>query len=86
IKMNGTKSMIGHGLGAAGGLEAVATIKAILTGMLHPTINLTNPEEGVEGIDLVPNVAKPHKVKVALSNSFGFGGHNSSILFAPYIL
>lgn len=84
IKMNGTKSMTGHGLGAAGGIEAIATIKAILTGMLHPTINLENPEEGVEGIDLVPNVAKPHKVKVALSNSFGFGGHNSSILFAPY--
>lgn len=84
IKMNGTKSMIGHGLGAAGGMEAIASIKAILTGMLHPTINLINPEEQVEGIDLVPNVAKPHQVQVALSNSFGFGGHNSSILFAPF--
>jgi len=85
IKMNATKSMIGHGLGAAGGIEAIATIKAILTGKLHPTINLKNPEEAVEGIDLVPNKAKEHKVQVALSNSFGFGGHNSSILFARYV-
>jgi 3-oxoacyl-[acyl-carrier-protein] synthase II len=84
IKMNATKSMIGHALGAAGGIEAIATIKAILTGMLHPTINLDNPEDGLEGIDLVQNIAKPHRVDVALSNSFGFGGHNSSILFAPY--
>ncbi len=85
VKMNATKSMIGHCLGAAGGIEAIATIKAILTGMLHPTINLTNPEEGLAGIDLVPNVAKAHKIKVALSNSFGFGGHNSALLFAPFV-
>jgi len=85
IKMNGTKSMIGHALGAAGGVEAIATIKAILTGKVHPTINLTDPEDGLEDIDLVPNVAKDHVIEVALSNSFGFGGHNSSILFAPYI-
>lgn len=84
IKMNATKSMTGHCLGAAGGIEAIATIKAIQTGMLHPTINLMNPEEGLEGIDLVPNVAKPHQIRVALSNSFGFGGHNSSLLFAPF--
>jgi 3-oxoacyl-[acyl-carrier-protein] synthase II len=85
IKVNATKSMIGHGLGAAGGLEAVAVIKAIQTGMLHPTINLQEPEEALAGIDLVPNVAKPHKVKVALSNSFGFGGHNSCILLGAYV-
>ncbi len=85
IKMNATKSMIGHCLGAAGGIEAIATIKAILTDMLHPTINLDEPEEALEGIDVVPNIAKAHKVKVALSNSFGFGGHNSSLLFAPYV-
>jgi 3-oxoacyl-[acyl-carrier-protein] synthase II len=84
IKINATKSMIGHCLGAAGGIEAIATIKAIETGMLHPTINLEEPEEGLEGIDVVPGVAKPHQVNVALSNSFGFGGHNSSLLFAPY--
>jgi 3-oxoacyl-[acyl-carrier-protein] synthase II len=84
IKMNATKSMIGHCLGAAGGIEAIATIKAIETGMLHPTINLEEPEEELEGIDVVPNVAKSHKVNVALSNSFGFGGHNSTLIFAPY--
>ncbi len=84
IKMNATKSMIGHCLGAAGGLEAVATIKAIQTGMLHPTINVDEPESALEGIDIIPHVAKPHTVKVALSNSFGFGGHNSTLIFAPY--
>jgi 3-oxoacyl-[acyl-carrier-protein] synthase II len=84
IKMNATKSMIGHCLGAAGGIEAIATIKAIETGMLHPTINLENPEEEIAGIDVVPNTAKPHKVTGALSNSFGFGGHNSTLIFAPY--
>lgn len=84
IKMNATKSMIGHCLGAAGGIEAIATIKAIETGMLHPTINLDEPEEELEGIDVVPHTAKPHRVTAALSNSFGFGGHNSALIFAPY--
>ncbi len=84
IKINATKSMIGHGLGAAGGLEAIVVIKAIQTGMLHPTINLETPEEVLDGMNFVPNVAQSHKVKVAMSNSFGFGGHNSCVLFAPY--
>jgi 3-oxoacyl-[acyl-carrier-protein] synthase II len=84
IKINATKSMIGHCLGAAGGLEAVATIQAIRTGMLHPTINLDDPEEAVQDLDLVPNVAKPHKITAAISNSFGFGGHNSTLVLAPY--
>lgn len=85
VKINATKSMIGHCLGAAGGLEAVATIQAIRTGMLHPTINLDNPEDVVADLDLVANVAKPWKVTAALSNSFGFGGHNSTLILAPYI-
>jgi 3-oxoacyl-[acyl-carrier-protein] synthase II len=84
IKINGTKSMIGHCLGAAGGLEAVATIQAIRTGMIHPTINLDHPEPAAEGLDLVPHVAKAHHVDVALSNSFGFGGHNSTLVFTGY--
>lgn len=84
VKINATKSMIGHCLGAAGGLEAVATIQAIRTGMLHPTINLDDPEDAVQDLDLVPHVAKPLKVTAALSNSFGFGGHNSTLIFAPY--
>ncbi|PNX97157.1 3-oxoacyl-(acyl-carrier-protein) synthase chloroplastic-like [Trifolium pratense] len=84
LKMNGTKSMIGHCLGAAGGLEAIATIKAITTGWLHPTINQDNLEDDVT-IDTVPNVKKKHEVNVAISNSFGFGGHNSVVVFAPYM-
>ncbi|GFP98066.1 3-oxoacyl-[acyl-carrier-protein] synthase i chloroplastic [Phtheirospermum japonicum] len=83
IKMNGTKSMIGHGLGASGGLEAIATIKAITTGWLHPTINQYDLEPDVT-IDTVPNVKKQHQVNVAISNSFGFGGHNSVVVFAPF--
>ncbi|XP_058095880.1 3-oxoacyl-[acyl-carrier-protein] synthase I, chloroplastic-like [Magnolia sinica] len=83
MKMNGTKSMIGHCLGAAGGLEAIATIKAITTGWLHPTINQFNLEPDVS-IDTVPNTKKSHDVHVAISNSFGFGGHNSVVVFAPF--
>ncbi len=84
IKINATKSMIGHCLGAAGGLEAIAVIKQIERGMLHPTINLDHPEPALEGFDLVPHVAKPHAIDVALSNSFGFGGHNSTLVFGAY--
>lgn len=84
IKVNGTKSMTGHCLGAAGGIEAIATIKAINTGMLHPTINLESPEEEIDGIDVVANHAKAHSVTAAMTNSFGFGGHNCSLIFAPY--
>jgi 3-oxoacyl-[acyl-carrier-protein] synthase II len=84
IKVNATKSMTGHCLGAAGGVEAIATIKAIQTGMLHPTINQETPEEEIADIDVVPNKAKPHRVTAAMSNSFGFGGHNCSLIFAPY--
>ncbi|KAI7988170.1 hypothetical protein LOK49_LG13G00944 [Camellia lanceoleosa] len=83
MKMNGTKSMIGHGLGAAGGLEAIATIKAINTGWLHPTINQNNLEPDVT-VDTVPNVKKQHEVNVAISNSFGFGGHNSVVAFTSF--
>lgn len=84
IKMNATKSMTGHCLGAAGGIEAIATIKAIQTGMLHPTINLDDPEEELKGIDVVAHTAQPHRVTAGMSNSFGFGGHNSVVIFGPY--
>ncbi|KAH6801834.1 3-ketoacyl-acyl carrier protein synthase I [Perilla frutescens var. frutescens] len=77
------ESMIGHALGAAGALEAIATIKAINTGWLHPTINQYDLEPNVT-IDTVPNVKKQHQVNVAISNSFGFGGHNSVVVFAPF--
>lgn len=82
IVMNGTKSMIGHCLGAAGGIEAVATVKAIHTGMIHPTINLEDPEPDLQFH--IPTKAEKHDVKVAISNSFGFGGHNATLVFGLY--
>ncbi|KAL5698328.1 beta-ketoacyl-[acyl-carrier-protein] synthase II [Ranunculus cassubicifolius] len=84
LKVNSTKSMIGHLLGAAGAVEAVATIQAIRTGWIHPNVNLENPDEGVDMNVLVGSKKERLDIKVALSNSFGFGGHNSCILFAPY--
>ncbi|KAG5029221.1 hypothetical protein JHK87_012735 [Glycine soja] len=83
IKINATKSMIGHCLGAAGGLEAIATVKAITTGWLHPTINQFNPEPAVD-FDTVANVKQQHEINVAISNSFGFGGHNSVVAFSAF--
>lgn len=76
--------MIGHLLGGASGVEAVATIKALQTGWLHPTINIENPDEGVDPKLVVANVKQQHHVNVALSNSFGFGGHNSCVMFRQY--
>ncbi|CAK9159240.1 unnamed protein product [Ilex paraguariensis] len=84
LRVNSTKSMIGHLLGAAGAVEAVATVQAIRTGWIHPNINLENPDEGVDMNVVVGSKKERLDIKVALSNSFGFGGHNSSILFAPY--
>ncbi|KAG2313322.1 hypothetical protein Bca52824_024879 [Brassica carinata] len=84
LKVNSTKSMIGHLLGAAGAVEAVATVQAIRTGWVHPNINLDNPENGVDTKLLVGPEKERLNIKAALSNSFGFGGHNSSIIFAPY--
>ncbi len=84
MKMNATKSMTGHCLGAAGGVEAIATIKAIQTGKLHPTINLKEPEEELEGFNIVGDKGEDFKVKGGISNSFGFGGHNSVVVFGPH--
>lgn len=81
LRMNSTKSMIGHLLGGAGAVEAVATIKAIQTGWLHPTINIREPEDGVDPEMICANEKQKVEVEVALSNSFGFGGHNSCIMF-----
>lgn len=80
ISMSSTKSAIGHLLGAAGAVEAIYSIKAVQTGVLPPTLNLENISEACKGIDLVPKTAKQKKVKVALSNSFGFGGTNASLI------
>ncbi|KAL0663714.1 hypothetical protein Bca4012_100551 [Brassica carinata] len=84
LKVNSTKSMIGHLLGAAGAVEAIATVQAIRTGWVHPNINLENPDNGVDTSLLVGPKKERLSIKAALSNSFGFGGHNSSIIFAPY--
>ncbi|XP_042433657.1 3-oxoacyl-[acyl-carrier-protein] synthase II, chloroplastic-like [Zingiber officinale] len=84
LRVNSTKSMTGHLLGAAGAVEAVAVVQTIRTGWVHPNINLDNPEKSVDTNLLVGSKKERLDVKVALSNSFGFGGHNSSILFAPY--
>lgn len=80
LSMSSTKSAIGHLLGAAGAVEAIYSAKAIQTGVLPPTLNLENPSEDCTGIDLVPKVAKEKKVRTALSNSFGFGGTNASLI------
>ncbi|MBQ8557169.1 MAG: beta-ketoacyl-ACP synthase II [Alphaproteobacteria bacterium] len=81
VSMSSTKSCVGHLLGAAGAVEAIYSLMALQTGILPPTINLENPEEATIGFDLVPNVAKEKEVKIALSNSFGFGGTNGSLIF-----
>jgi len=80
VSMSSTKSSIGHLLGAAGAAEAIFAIKALETGVVPPTLNLDNPSEGCD-IDLVPHQAKERKVETVLSNSFGFGGTNASLIF-----
>jgi len=80
VPVSSTKSMTGHLLGAAGALEAVATILAIRHGVLPPTINHDEPDPEI-GLDVVPNEARDVRVRVALSNSFGFGGHNATLVF-----
>ncbi len=79
IPTSSTKSMIGHLLGAAGACELIATALSIRDGIVHPTINLENPDPECD-LDYVPNKSRKLKIQTALSNSFGFGGHNTSIL------
>lgn len=81
--INSTKSMIGHLLGAAGAVEAVATVMTIMTGKIHPTINQEFPDPDCD-LNYVPNSAVEHDVNVAITNTFGFGGHNASLLFRKY--
>ena len=80
LAMSSTKSMIGHGLGAAGSLEAIFTILALRDGVLPPTINVENQDPQCD-LDVVPNEARQQSVQVAMSNSFGFGGTNGCLLF-----
>ena len=80
VPISSTKSMTGHALGGAGAIEAVAVVKTIETGIIHPTINLTNPDE-ICDLDFVPNEARKVDVRSALSNNFGFGGQNACVVF-----
>ncbi len=82
LSMSSTKSATGHLLGAAGAIEAIYSIKSINDQIVPPTLNLDNPAEGCD-IDLVPKEAKRRQVRFALSNSFGFGGTNASLVFGP---
>ena len=82
LSMSSTKSAIGHLLGAAGAAEAIYSILAIQNGVVPPTLNLDNPAPECEGMDLVPHQAKERTVDVVLSNSFGFGGTNASLVLA----
>lgn len=83
LKVNSTKSMIGHTLGAAGGVEAVAVVKMLETNKIHPTINQEEPDPECD-LDFVPNKAIEMDIEYAISNSFGFGGHNASVVFKKW--
>ncbi len=81
VSMSSTKSAIGHLLGAAGAVEAIYCLKAMQTSIVPPTLNLEDPSDECVGVDLVPNKAKEKKLTTVLSNSFGFGGTNASLIF-----
>jgi 3-oxoacyl-[acyl-carrier-protein] synthase II len=81
IPVSSTKSMIGHALGAAGAIEAAATLLAVHHGILPPTINYETPDPECD-LDVVPNVARHVNIKAAVSNSFGFGGQNGVLVFS----
>jgi len=84
IPVSSTKSMTGHLLGAAAGVEAIATILCMENGFIHPTINYETPDPSCD-LDYVPNVARNQQIHCALSNSLGFGGHNATIVIKKYV-
>jgi 3-oxoacyl-[acyl-carrier-protein] synthase II len=81
VPVTANKSMIGHTLGAAGAIEAIVTVLTMRDGCIPPTINLDDPDDAAEGLDLTPNVAARRDISTAISNSFGFGGQNTAIVF-----
>ena len=83
LAVSSTKSMTGHALGAAGGIESVAAIMAVHDGVMPPTMNLDQPDEGFD-LNFVPNQPQERKLQAALNNSFGFGGHNTCLVFGRY--
>jgi 3-oxoacyl-[acyl-carrier-protein] synthase II len=81
VSITANKSMLGHTLGAAGAIEAAVTVLTLRNGCVPPTINLETPDEAAAGLDLTPNVARSHDMQIGLSNSFGFGGQNTALVF-----
>jgi 3-oxoacyl-[acyl-carrier-protein] synthase II len=81
VPVTANKSMLGHSLGAAGAIEAIVTIQSIRESCVPPTINLDDPDEAAAGLDLTPGRAKAHDIRTAMSNSFGFGGQNTALIF-----
>ena len=85
VPISSTKSMTGHLLGAAGALEAIVCIKTMQSGMIHQTLNLENPDlEAGCDLDYVPGETREKEVRIAMSNSFGFGGHNAALIFKRF--
>jgi 3-oxoacyl-[acyl-carrier-protein] synthase II len=80
VSVTANKSMLGHALGAAGSIEAIVTLRTLREGVIPPTINLHDPDEAAVGLDLTPNVARERSMRIAVSNSFGFGGQNSALV------
>ncbi len=83
IPVSSSKSMIGHTIGAAGAIEGIITVLSIKNDLMTPTINYTDPDPDLD-LDYVPNVSREKKIGIALSNSFGFGGHNATLVFRKY--
>ena len=83
IPVSSTKSMIGHSLGASGSLEAIACVKSIEDGILHPTINQEDSDPECD-LDYIPNTARESKIDIAISNSFGFGGQNACLVIKKF--
>ena len=83
VAVSSTKSMTGHLLGAAGAIEAIACVKALETGLIPPTINYEHPDPECD-LDYVPNEARPTNLRIAMSNSFGLGGHNACLAFGKF--
>lgn len=84
LMMSSTKSMHGHCLGASGAIELIACIHAVRDGIIPPTINLESPDDDFEGLDLVPTHARERRVRYAMNNTFGFGGHNVTLVVGRY--
>ena len=81
--VSSTKSMTGHMLGAAGGVEAIFSVQALQNGVVPPTINYENPDPDCD-LDYVPNIARERAIKTVMSNSFGFGGTNATLVFRKF--